>query len=104
MPTTEDRDDPRLENIKDDGQQEAYLVLSQEEIDKGFVRPVRNTYIHIACGTSTTMGTVLSETIARDPKFYGGTMCVSCKDHFPFKISNGEPAFLWEKDNTPMGD
>lgn len=44
---TTDPNDPRLKNILPSGQQEVYLVLSQEERDKGFVRPVRRSYRHV---------------------------------------------------------
>jgi hypothetical protein len=33
--------------IKDNGQQRDYLVLSEEERGKGFIRPVRRSYIHV---------------------------------------------------------
>ena len=33
----------------------AELTLSEEERAKGFVRPVRRTYKHLTCGTTTTM-------------------------------------------------
>ena len=83
MGTTSDRNDPGLSHIGVDGMQETYLVLSEEERAKGFVRPVRQTYQHIACVGNTTMGLNLAETYARDPKFYGGTFCVQCHNHFP---------------------
>ena len=82
MSLTTDRNDPGLKKIKPDGQQETYLVLSEEERAKGFVRPVRYKYLHLKCGTVTTMGAALSETYARDPKFYGGTFCCTCNNHF----------------------
>ena len=50
MGTTSDRDDPRLTRGTDDGpvpQAEVYLVLSDEERARGFVRPVRRTYVHV---------------------------------------------------------
>lgn len=47
MGLTTDPNDPGLESIKDNGQQEKYLVLSVEEIAKGFVRPVRRSYVHV---------------------------------------------------------
>lgn len=50
MGLTTDRNDPRLGHGVDKDpipQHEAYLVLSQEEIDKGFVRPLRRSYIHV---------------------------------------------------------
>jgi len=50
MSLTTDNKDPRLGKSKDDNsesQNEAYLVLSDEEIAKGLVRPVRTKYIHV---------------------------------------------------------
>jgi len=32
--------------IKDNGQQKGYIILSEEERAKGFVRPVRTSYVH----------------------------------------------------------
>lgn len=46
-PLTNDPRDPRLKQVRDDGQQVAYLVLSDEERAKGFVRPVRREYRHV---------------------------------------------------------
>lgn len=60
-----------------------HWVLSEEERKKGFVRPVRRSYIHISCGTVTKMSTPIAETYARDPKYYGSTFCCHCKKHLP---------------------
>jgi len=92
MGITSDRSDPGLSNIGADGMQETYLVLSEEERAKGFVRPVRSKYKHLKCGGVTTMGTALAETYARDPHFYDGTFCAICRDHFPVGAA-GE--FVW---------
>lgn len=49
MGTTINPDDPRLTRSVDKEptkMAEVYLVLSEEERSKGFVRPVRHTYIH----------------------------------------------------------
>lgn len=81
------------------GMQRKYVVLSDEERAKGFVRPVRRTYTHEKCGVATTMGPMIAETYARDPKFYGGTYCVGCGSHFPVG-ENGE--FIWD-DGTKVG-
>ena len=69
--------------IQASGMQKSYVVLSAEERAKGFVRPVRRSYVHVGqleqthrrggCGGVTTMGIALAETYARDPKFYSGT-------------------------------
>lgn len=97
MGVTDDRNSPCLNEIGPDGQQECYLVLSEEERAKGFVRPVRRTYIHTECGAATTMGLALAETYARDPKFYGGTFCVRCGDHFPVS------EFTWDGTDQRVG-
>ncbi len=47
---TTDPKDPRLGHGADDKpvpQQEVYLVLSEDERKKGFVRPYRDSYIHV---------------------------------------------------------
>lgn len=83
---TTDPADPGLTRGVDDEpapQADAYLVLSEEERAKGFVRPVRTSYHHVTCGTQTTMGRAIAETYARDPAYYGGTYCVQCSMHRP---------------------
>ena len=82
------------------GMQKAYVVLSEEERAKGFVRPVRRSYIHEKCGTETIMGRALSETYARDPFFYSGTFCVHCGAHFPVG-KDGE--FTWASTSEKVG-
>lgn len=140
MSLTTDPNDPRLGHGHDDApvpQNPVYLVLSDEERAKGFVRPVRDSYIHVGrhfmgqtreltddekarfvqpddgdpfvlvemlpegkerfwtkaeyeqvgkgCSTVTTMGRALSETYAREPRFYGSTYCVKCAMHRPVR-------------------
>jgi hypothetical protein len=81
------------------GQQYKYLILSDEERAKGFVRSVRRTYIHEHCKAATTMSLPLAETYARNPQFYGGTFCVNCQNHFPVG-PHGQ--FVWE-DGSKVG-
>lgn len=100
--TTSDPNDPRLGRGVDNepgGMNEAYLVLSDEERAKGFVRPVRRTYVHETCGVATTMGQAIAETYARDPSFYGATFCVRCQMHKPVG-ADGE--FVWD-DGSKVG-
>lgn len=78
--------------LKENGQQRDYVVLSEEERSKGFVRPVRRSYQHLTCGTVTTMSQAIAETYARDPAFYSSTFCVHCRNHFPVG-EGGE--FVW---------
>lgn len=120
---THDPTDPRLARGIDTDevpQAEVYLVLSDEERAKGFVRPVRTAYVHRfwkdwrdeplpdvitpenrgelgGCGALTTMGLAIAETYARDPKFYGGTYCTGCSKHLPIE------EFRWDADGTVVG-
>jgi len=82
------------------GQQREYLVLPAEERAKGFVRPIRTSYRHEVCGAVTTMARALAETYARDPYFYSGTYCSTCRGHFPVG-ADGE--FVWLPDGTKVG-
>lgn len=153
MNLTTDPNNPCLKVTELSGMQACYLILSEEERAKGFVRPVRTSYRHTGrsvcgkiqssnklggilrvctdepehggdhwnqfqeltqpeaarasrehlvggCGTTTTMGQALSETYARDPKFYGATFCCNCGAHLPVG-ENGE--FNWTVDGTPVG-
>lgn len=86
--------------LRPDGQQEGYVVLSEAERAKGFVRPVRQSYIHLKCGGKTTMGLALAETYAREPDFYSGTYCAICGTHFPVG-SDGQ--FVWDGTDEKVG-
>ena len=98
------------------GQQKGYVVLTEAERAKGFVRPVRRTYIHAGkppegkwfeypirkvftggCGTRTTCSQDIAETYARDPEFYSATFCCSCRAHFPLD------QFVWEGTTEAVG-
>lgn len=84
--TTTDPSDPRLTRGADAEpveQAQVYLVLSDEELSKGFVRPYRDSYRHRVCGEITVMSIPIAETYARDPKFYGATYCTTCRMHKP---------------------
>lgn len=82
------------------GMQQGYVVLAEEERAKGFVRPLRRTYVHEKCGAATTMGQTIAETYARNPFFYSGTFCVGCRNHFPVGL-NGE--FVWDGTKEKVG-
>lgn len=79
------------------GMQKGYVVLSEEERAKGFIRPYRDSYVHKTCGTTTWMSRPIAETYARDPFFYGGTYCIGCKTHFPLD------QFVWAGTNEQVG-
>lgn len=82
------------------GLQRAYVALSPEERAKGFVRPLRLSYLHEKCGGETRMNYALAETYARQPDFYTGTYCAGCKAHFPVG-AKGE--FTWLGENVKVG-
>jgi len=65
-------------------------LWTQEEIDR----------IGKGCGQVTTMARELAETYARDPYFYSGTYCSTCRGHFPVG-AGGE--FVWLPDGTKVG-
>lgn len=96
------------------GQHKDYWVLSEAERAKGFVRPVRRTYLHVgkspkmdgcvllkrpddACGTRTSMNQTIAETYAADPKFYTSTFCCDCNAHLPVE------QFIWEGTTERVG-
>jgi hypothetical protein len=105
MGVTDNPNDPRLtrgidpEDLPYQEQAEVYLVLSDEERSKGFVRPVRYSYVHTKCGQITTMNTAIAETYARNPSFYGGTYCKTCGLHRPVG-KDGE--FFWYNNPEDM--
>ncbi len=97
MALTTDSSDPNLHRTRENGMNETYLVLSDEERAKGFVRPVRDAYIHVTCGTETRMAAPLAETYARQSSFYSATFCARCKRHFPVAD------FRWSGTNETVG-
>lgn len=100
---TDDPNDPGLREIGEDGMQKTYLVLSEEERGKGFIRPYRDAYVHEKCGGVTYMGAALAETYAVEPTFYGGTYCAHCRGHFPVG-PGGEFVWLKPREGTPLGE
>lgn len=104
MGLTTDPNDPRLGHGVDTEpipQHDAYLVLSEAQRAKGFVRPLRRAYKHVGgehpCRSVTTMGLALCETYARDPHFYGATYCCNCQRHLPVAD------FVWVEDGVAVG-
>lgn len=88
---------PDHKELKSNGQQKDYVVLSPDERAKGFVRPVRLSYTHKKCGTVTSMSRAIAETYAREPKFYSGTFCCHCGTHLPLD------QFVWAGTDEQVG-
>jgi hypothetical protein len=82
------------------GMQKGYLVLAPDERARGFVRPFRDAYRHLKCGNITTMSRDIAATYARDPTFYNGTFCTTCRGHFPVGEA-GE--FTWYENDGSEG-
>lgn len=103
---TADPTHPALREQQPNMQQMAYLVLPDEEIELGFVRPLRRSYQHVVCGTVTKIGLAIAATFARQPSFYAYMYCVHCKRHFPLTTTDDdgmiEYQFHWE-DGAPVG-
>jgi hypothetical protein len=101
--TTDNPNDPDLTHGADTepvDQARKYLVLSEAERSKGFLRPLRLTYIHEVCGSVTSMSQSIAETYARNPYFYGSTYCATCRMHKPVG-PDGE--FTWDGTNMKVG-
>jgi hypothetical protein len=96
---TDDPKHPDINKLENDGtgMNKAYIVLSEAERAKGFIRPVRTSYTHLACRVNTSMGMALAETWARDIYFYGKTYCCECGGHFPVS------EFVWNGSDTVLG-
>lgn len=98
MSLTTNPEEARNSGRRPNGEQEKYVVLSEDERAKGFVRPVRFSYVHDkGCGQATSMNQKIAETYARDPSFYGGTFCSTCRDHFPVD------EFVWPGTDERVG-
>ena len=69
---TTDRNDPDLGYGVDTepvSQNQAYLVLSKEELAKGFVRPVRTSYIHVGLKKPANLRDLTEEENTRYSQF-----------------------------------
>lgn len=91
----DDADGPPPEDFdygeqKEDGQYENYPTTNEGE----FEQPVRESYVHEECGTTTTMTGDLPESVARDPTFYTKTFCAGCNEHVPVEEVH------WEEDGA----
>lgn len=79
---------------KSDGQYERHPINNTGE----YVAPIRNSYIHDKCGEKTLCGDDIAETYAKNPKFYGRTFCVQCRNYFPVS------EFKWAVDRVVLGE
>lgn len=100
MSLTDDPNDPRLiEGQKNTtGQHSIYLVLSEEERAKGFVRPYRDCYVHVGEDMSSYgEKRELTEDEVRDYSKYGYVAFVP-----NIKFSDGLTGRFLTKDNAHL--
>lgn len=72
MSFTTDRNDPELGHGIDETpihQHKKYLILSEEERAKGFIRPVRQSYVHVGKKPAYPLLSLTEEQIERYEKF-----------------------------------
>lgn len=62
---TTDKNEPLLNEVGSNGQNKAYLVLSEEEKAKGYIRPFRDTYKHVGQRPKYPTRELTEEEIAR---------------------------------------
>lgn len=107
-PLTDDPTSPCLHEHEGTGMQTCYLVLSEEERARGFLRAVRTEYVHApalgGCGAVTWMAVPLAETYAAQPDFYTHTWCGRCKDHLPVGRMRGQFYWLDPTSRTPTSE
>ncbi|CAJ0698742.1 hypothetical protein [Ralstonia holmesii] len=69
MSLTTNPNDEGLKQVRPDGQQSVYLVLSEEERAKGFVRPMRRSYVHVGARPTHPLRDLTSEELERYRQF-----------------------------------
>lgn len=89
MSLTTDRNNPDLKVTESSGMQKTYLVLSEEERAKGFVRPIRRTYVHVGRkpnykGIHRWLDDKEKDDYIRKGKFYVAIMTVLTKEDGSF--------------------
>lgn len=57
--------------------------MTDEERAKGYVRPLRFTYVHTTCGSETVMTKGSAELWAKQPGRQPETFCGRCHADFP---------------------
>jgi len=57
-------------------------ILSEGDRSQGFIRPLRVAYIHVSCGTVSTLGKFMAEIFAGAPCYYADITCAHCRTQF----------------------
>lgn len=98
MGLTTDPNDPGLKDIRPDGQQRSYLVLSAEERAKGFVRPVRQSYRHVGCRPKYPTRELTAEEHERYDRFN-----YIAYEKYPPEHTSGSCGQFWTKAQLESG-
>jgi hypothetical protein len=95
---TTDPNDPDLNVTEGSGMKKKYLVLSDEERKKGFVRPVRRGYIHVGIRPKHPLLDLTPEQHERYDQ-YGYIKFVE----YPKSSEGGETGRYWTKEELESG-
>jgi len=98
---TNDPRDPRLKETDASGMQKAYLVLSDEERAKGFVRPYRESYKHVGARPKFETRDLTPEEQERY-KDYGYVKFEGYPADYPFPGTSVRGRF-WTKEQLESG-
>ncbi len=71
---TTDRENPELNTPKENGQDKVYLILSEQERAKGFIRPVRDSYIHVGASLKGLLKETAKILTPEEAKRYGSNI------------------------------
>lgn len=97
MSLTTDRNHDGLKKQKENGQNETYLVLSDEELAKGFVRPVRKTYIHVGKEIDKSKMIPVDEYWDKYPEGYDKEIRRKYKEDYGYRYF-----ITYEENDTPI--
>jgi hypothetical protein len=72
-------------------------AITPEDIEQGFVRPLRSSVMHAPCGRPSAMKPEQAKEMARDPKSWTTCWCMVCGRRLPVE------QFTWAADGEPVG-
>lgn len=86
------------------------MTPNDEETARGFTRPFRVYYQHIACGNTNRLGRDPATKLATDPTSFAVLHCPSCREPFPLdhfvwvdNREDGNPGLPGDATAYPVG-
>lgn len=86
-----------LSGTRTGSQLEANYLLTEEELNLGYVRPLRKEYRHDRCGEITSVSLMVAEVLASYPRYYASVLCSTCAVQMPVR------EFRWTEDGHRVG-